>query len=62
MTYSITYSIDDLSSSDKKIIHTRYYHALNKSSALEMFKETCSHGSLKGYAPTIVKIKKISQS
>ena len=58
MTYSITYALD----TSPEVVHTRYYHALNKEVALQMFNETCTHGSLKGYFPQVMNIKKISKS
>ncbi|MBN86500.1 MAG: hypothetical protein CL885_03145 [Dehalococcoidia bacterium] len=38
--------------------HYRYYRALNKETAKEMFKETVESGSLTGHKPNIVEIRK----
>ena len=34
--------------------HSRYYTALNPLTALEMFKETCTAGTLSGYNPQVL--------
>ena len=55
MKYSISYQV----STDEKQ-HIRYYNALDKRTALEMFKATCEE-SLVGEQPVVVKVKKIKK-
>jgi hypothetical protein len=46
--------------SDRKS-HCRFYHALNKTTALDMFTETVKSGSLTGEDPKIVSVEKRSE-
>ena len=46
--------------SDKKP-HHRYYHALNKTTALDMFNESVKSGSLTGEEPEVVSVEKKSE-
>jgi hypothetical protein len=39
-------------------IHYRYYRALNKQTAKDMFQETVANGSLIGEHPKIVEVQK----
>ena len=52
VTYKIIYLLDS-----DPVAHSRYYHALNEFTAMEMFKETCSTGTLTGYSnPSVLEI------
>lgn len=57
MKYAISYEISDECDASK---HVRYYNALNKATAKEMFEATCEE-SLAGEDPHIVEIKKLSE-
>lgn len=57
MKYAISYELSDEPENSK---HVRYYNALNKATAKEMFKATCEE-SLIGEDPHIVEIKKLSE-
>lgn len=57
MKYAISYEISDESEGSK---HVRYYNALNKATAEQMFEATCEE-SLIGEDPHIVEIKKLSE-
>ena len=57
MKYAISYEILDESNNSK---HVRYYSALNKATAKEMFEATCEE-SLVGEDAHIVEIKKLSK-
>lgn len=46
--------------SDSKA-HSRFYHALDKDTAVSMFKETVSCGSLIGEKPELVSVEKKSE-
>jgi len=51
--YQIKYKIK----SDKEP-HRRFYHALDKDTAISMFKETVRCGSLSGEKPEVVSVEK----
>ena len=55
MKYIISYIL----SSEPQKRHMRYYSALNKDTALEMFRCTCE-GSLAGEHPLDINVKEIS--
>ena len=57
MKYSVSYKIPD---EGDKPQHVRYYSALNKATALEMFKATCEE-SLIGQHPDIVEVKQVKK-
>ena len=55
--YKIQYEIHD---GDKKVEHSRYYHAVNQDTAKEMLEETWREGSLVGYPhPEITEISEV---
>tara|TARA_B100000287_G_C20092371_1_gene566974 strand:- start:329 stop:523 length:195 start_codon:yes stop_codon:yes gene_type:complete len=57
MIYKISYKYEE-----EKKPHVRFYNALSKSIAKEMFNETCSHGSLKGARVNLINIRKAVDS
>jgi hypothetical protein len=57
MRYLVSYQISDESGDFK---HTRYYNALNESTAMEMFEATCEE-SLVGEDPHILEIKEVAE-
>ncbi|MAG59322.1 hypothetical protein CMO96_00840 [Candidatus Woesebacteria bacterium] len=53
--YQIQYELED--TDNHYVKHSRYYHAKDENTAKEMFKETCSAGTLTGYAhPKITEV------
>ena len=57
MKYLVSYEILDESGEQK---HVRYYDALDKPTAIEMFSATCEE-SLVGEEPQILEVKKIPE-
>ena len=57
MKYKITYTLP----SQPKKTHYRYYNALNKSTALEMFSATCEE-SLAGESPLNISAQEVSRN
>jgi hypothetical protein len=55
VTYAVTYVIESNSET-----HVRYYHALNKRTALEMFKATCEE-TLAGERASVLKVSKVKE-
>lgn len=55
MKFKIRYTLEG-----DNTIHTRYYTALDPSTARYMFEETVTEGSLCGSSPTILGIYKLS--
>jgi hypothetical protein len=55
MKYAVSYTVGNQR-------HTRYYSALDKQTALAMFEQTCLEGSLTGFSPTNVEVKKVAKS
>ena len=51
--YKIEYELED-----KKEKHCRFYNALNRQTAEEMFKETVSSGGLIGESPKIIRVER----
>jgi len=54
--YKVTYKLP----SEPRKTHSRYYNALNKSTALEMFSATCEE-SLAGESPSHVYAQEVSK-
>jgi hypothetical protein len=57
MKYSVSYEISEGSEESS---HVRYYDALNKATAIQMFEASCEE-SLIGEDPHILEVKKIPE-
>lgn len=57
MKYSVSYEISDDSGG---VRHTRYYDALTRATALEMFQATCEE-SLAGEDPSVLEVKRLTK-